>query len=91
MVTKGRRKGTTRFSVKPGDGARKVCLAGDFNGWTPAAMRKQKDGLFAATLSLDPGCYDYKFVVDGQWVVDPDNSTLTINPFGTFNSVAEVV
>ena len=87
MISRGRKKGTTRFAMSPGNGVKKVALAGDFNGWTPTTMRKQKDGTFVANLALSPGSYDYKFIMDGQWVVDPDNSAWAMNPFGTLNSV----
>ena len=89
MISKGRNKGSVRFAFTQ-DGAGKVQLAGDFNRWAPAAMRKQKDGSFTTTLDLRPGTYEYKFVVDGQWTVDPDNSAWALNPHGTLNSVVVV-
>ena len=90
MFDKGNKKGTVRFSLKPASGAKQVMLAGDFNEWKPAPLKKQKDGSFAVTLALLAGTYEYKFVVEGQWVVDPDNSRWALNPFGTLNSVAQV-
>ena len=90
MYAKGRQKGTIRFSISPGDAGKKIALAGSFNNWVPKAMRKQKDGSFACTVELSPGTYEYKFVVDGQWVVDPDTNAWAMNNYGTFNSVAQV-
>ena len=87
MIEKGRKRGTLRFAVKPEDGATSVALAGSFNNWRPIRMRKQKDGHFVAIVPVSPGSYEYKFIVDGQWVVDPDNSAWAMNPFGTLNSV----
>ncbi len=89
MYAKGRKKGTIRFSILPGD-AKKVALAGSFNDWVPKAMRKQKDGCFACTVELPQGMHEYKFVVDGQWVVDPDTNAWAMNSFGSCNSVAQV-
>lgn len=63
-----------------------VCLAGDFNDWKPAPMVKRETG-FHATVKLDPGVYQYKFIVDGQWQVDPCAKGNAINDFGTANSV----
>lgn len=87
MYTKGHKKGTVRFAFKPGNGARKIQMAGDFNNWQPARMRKQKDGSFVAVVPLPAGNYEYKFLVDGQWVLDGDNSSWAVNPYGTMNSV----
>ena len=67
-----------------------VCLAGEFNGWTPIPMEKRDDE-FQAIVELEPGEYQYKFVVDGQWVDDPSAPKATMNPFGTANSVVLVV
>ena len=90
MIEQGSKTGTFRFSIKPGSDAKKVQLVGDFSEWKPMAMTRQKDGAFAATVRLAPGTYEYKFVVDGQWRVDPDNGAWALNPFGTLNSVATV-
>ncbi|RPI62279.1 MAG: hypothetical protein EHM48_04335 [Planctomycetaceae bacterium] len=89
MVSKGQKKGTYKFSITPGNGAKDVAIAGDFTGWKPTPMKKQKDGSFAATLPLTAGAYEYKLVIDGQWLVDPDNSRWALNPFGTLNSVIQ--
>jgi 1,4-alpha-glucan branching enzyme len=90
MFSKGSRKGMVRFAVKPNDGAKLAQLAGEFNNWKPAAMRKQQDGTFAAEVPLKAGAHQYKFVVDGQWVADPDNAKCVLNAYGTVNSVAHV-
>jgi hypothetical protein len=39
---------------------------------------------------LGPGRYQYKFLVDGEWIVDPAASQNVANAFGTLNSVLEV-
>ncbi|HUT60520.1 MAG TPA: glycogen-binding domain-containing protein [Phycisphaerae bacterium] len=90
MYAKGSKNGTVRFSLKPPGGAKRVMLAGSFNGWKPAPMRKQKGGAFALTVPLASGSHEYKFIVDGEWVVDSENPTWAMNPYGTFNSVAQV-
>jgi 1,4-alpha-glucan branching enzyme len=90
MFEKGRKKGSVKFSVAPAGSAAKVELAGDFNGWQPQAMRKGKDGRFACTIDLAGGSYEYKFLVDGNWIVDPENNAWALNPFGSVNSVAMV-
>ena len=90
MFAKGIKKGTIQFTLTPGGAATKVELAGDFTSWKPRAMKKQKNGTFAAAVALPAGAYEYRFVVDGKWIADPDHSHWAPNPFGSFNSVAKV-
>ena len=79
-----------QFSLKPAPDTKEVCVAGTFNEWVPAKMRKQKDGRFALSLKLPPGAYEYRFVVDGHWMTDPDHNQWKANPHGSFNSVAKI-
>ena len=70
-----------------------VYLAGEFNKWDPTAKKmayKAKDGVYAATVKLLPGDYQYKFVIDGTWCADPENVNSVQNDQGTFNSVVTV-
>jgi len=70
-----------------------VYIAGEFNGWDPTAKKmayKAKQGIYAATLKLAAGTYQYKFVIDGTWCADPENTNATPNDQGTFNSVITV-
>jgi hypothetical protein len=61
------------FTVRA-PGAREVHLVGDFNQWNPTVERMSADGdRFEIGLFLVAGTYHYKFVVDGEWIVDPDN------------------
>ncbi len=88
MYTKGRRKSTIRFSLKPPAHVKTVQLAGDFNNWVPARMRKLPDGTFVSTVRVQQGgSYQYKYVVDSQWTTDPDNGEYVSGPVG-MNSVA---
>lgn len=65
-----------------------VSLAGSFNNWDKAAtpMKVAADGLtWSATLPLDLGVYQYKFVLDGDnWISDP---TTQVAPDGSGNSL----
>jgi 1,4-alpha-glucan branching enzyme len=90
MIGKGSKKGTMRFALTPAGSVKKVELAGSFNDWHPSALKKQKDGSFAATVAIPAGRYEYKFVVDGQWIVDSDNNAWALNPYGTLNSLLVV-
>jgi 1,4-alpha-glucan branching enzyme len=90
MFRKNASKGSVCFGIKPSRPAKKVLLAASFNEWKPVACKKQKDGTYTVTVKLTPGTYEYKFIVDEEWVVDPDNPTWAMNHYGTFNSVAQV-
>lgn len=90
MFDRGQKAGTVRFSIKPGGDVQRVDVAGDFSQWKPLPMRKQRDGSYQTTV---PECGDscqYKFLIDGRWVTDPDNRIWAINPYGTLNSVADL-
>lgn len=77
--------------------ATEVFLAGEFNQWSATAtpMQRGSDGAWVAALDLPAGRYEYKFVVDGQWVCEPgcagkEGETCVPNPFGSLNSVVDV-
>ena len=76
--------------VKPG--AKQVCVAGSFNGWKPegSPLVSVGEGRFVGDLTVDPGRYEYLFVVDGQWLPDPKAKETVQNPFGGTNSVLTV-
>ena len=90
MLAPGKERGEITFVCNLKAGAKKVFLAGDFNGWSPRARRmmKAKDGAFRAKMRLQPGKHEYKFVVDGVWLHDPNAHEQVTNPHGTINSVA---
>ena len=90
MFAKGKKKGTVQFSFKPETNGVQVYLAGGFRNWQPLPMKKQKDGRFTVELPLPRGEHEYKFVVGGRWITDPDHSVCVPNPYGTANSVARV-
>lgn len=79
------------FSLKDSN-ANSISLAGDFNDWDAdsVVMKKMRGNVWKKDLYLEPGTYQYKFVVDGQWTIDPDNNQIVTNSFGSENSVFEV-
>lgn len=75
------------------DKGKAVYVAGCFNKWDPTAKKmayKARQGLYTATVNLVPGEYQYKFVIDGTWCADPENTNAVPNDQGTFNSVIVV-
>jgi len=69
--------------------AKKVSLAGDFNNWDSSAnlMKKDKKGVWKATVTLKPGRYEYRFLVDGNWQNDLSCAGCVPNEFGSQNCV----
>jgi 1,4-alpha-glucan branching enzyme len=74
--------------------AKDVQLVGDFTEWleSPIMMDRMKprSRTFAAAVRLDPGTYEYKFIVDGEWMEDPNADQSVPNEYGTRNSVKVV-
>jgi hypothetical protein len=72
--------------------AKQVLLGANFNDWARNAttMERKEGGRWKTTLSLTPGRYQYKFIVDGQWMPDPLARENVFNEYGTLNSVVEV-
>jgi 1,4-alpha-glucan branching enzyme len=71
--------------------AKKVCLVGDFNDWSPETdpmTDENGDGEWTLFYPLSPGRYAYKFVVDGKsWIPDPTNPESEPDGFDGRNSV----
>jgi len=69
--------------------AKRVFLAGDFNQWNPSSHPMKMDGerIWRISLALNPGQYEYRFFVDGEWQNDPNYGAFVENPFGTSNSL----
>jgi chromosome partitioning protein len=70
-----------------------IHIAGDFNNWQtgPGTMEKaSRDGEWRLAISLNPGRYRYRMVVDGKWITDPNNQYVETNQFGELNNIFEV-
>jgi hypothetical protein len=68
--------------------AENVIVTGTFNGWNTNDYRMLfRDGKWIFPIWLAQGRHSYKFIVDGEWILDPDNPLWEQNEFGTGNSV----
>lgn len=77
-----------QFQLKGFPHAKMVYLAGDFNDWSPNTLALQKHGdKWVVPVHLSVGKHLYKFIVDGKWILDPDNKLWEQNEMGTGNSV----
>ncbi|HYB13321.1 MAG TPA: AAA family ATPase [Myxococcota bacterium] len=78
------------------EGARDVRIAGDFNGWVPdrgVRSHVEAEGearVWTKVLELEPGTYQYRYVVDGSWREDPENPQVVPGPGGALNSLLVV-
>jgi 5'-AMP-activated protein kinase regulatory beta subunit len=72
--------------------AQSVLLAGDFTGWqqAPLSLKRDKTGTWKKTVSLPPGSYQYRLLVDGEWCDDPHCAHRQPNQFGGENCVCVV-
>ena len=86
-TTKIKRRRVTFTYVAPN--AEEVILMGDFNDWDPQKhpMKKNDNGVWTKIAMIPTGRWEYKFMVDGQWRLDPENDLLCSNRFGTRNNV----
>lgn len=85
------KNGNACFKLNGYNDSKKVILAGSFNKWNEDLfeMNKVEDG-WELTLEIKPGAYQYRFIVDGKWMMDPNSSEKVENEFGEYNSVIDI-
>ena len=78
----------TRFVLPGYLNAKRVFLSGSFNDWSTikGKMTKTATGWFI-DIPLQPGAYMYKFIVNSNWMTDPNNSINLGDGGGNTNSV----
>ncbi len=73
-----------------------VRIAGDFNGWVPdrgvrsLIASEGQTRVWTKVLTLEPGSYQYRYIVDGEWQEDPSNPQSAPGPTGQPNSILRV-
>ena len=73
-----------------------VYIAGSFNEWNMSShplkqgTTTKTKGVWQRTLYLEPGAYEYRFIVDGEWRDDPNASERRTNEFGSNNLILRV-
>jgi len=83
----------THFTLKLAKPAGQVTIAGTFNNWKRSATPMEgpdASGSYETDVPLTPGRHAYKFAVDGEWMVDPDNPMTEDDGMGGKNSVLVV-
>lgn len=73
--------------------AKTVLVTGSFCDWQTHSqlLKRDKAGIWKTSVSLLPGVYEYRFVVDGQWQDDPLCHERVPNAFGTENCILRVL
>jgi 1,4-alpha-glucan branching enzyme len=70
-----------------------IAVVGSFNHWNPAINRlsgPDASGIWTILLPLQPGRYEYRFVVNGtNWVLDPSAPSVD-DGMGDRNSIVDV-
>ncbi|MBV8860010.1 MAG: TIR domain-containing protein [Acidobacteria bacterium] len=80
--------GNTAFKLVGYRKASVVQLVGSFNRWQQEQLTfADINGEWVCRINLAPGRYTYKFIVDGEWMTDPDNSQKETDRDGNVNSV----
>lgn len=78
------------FELPPCLWADRVAIAGEFNDWDESAtpMRQGDDGVWRAIVDLPCGRqYEFRYVVDGEWMTDLHADGFATNSYGTDNSI----
>lgn len=84
-------KGNTTFRLKGYADANVVALAGSFNAWNQSQLIcSRENDEWVCRVDLKAGIYTYKFIVDGNWVLDPVNPNTAEDDAGNVNSLTEV-
>lgn len=82
--------GTVRLRVQA-PGARIVTVAGSFNGWEAAPLKPAGGGWWEIDVALDPGSYEYVYVIDGVATTPPEAAVTVDDGFGGRNGLLEVL
>jgi 1,4-alpha-glucan branching enzyme len=77
------------YFTREAPGADDVRVLGNFNDWSGRPLKKQKDGVWKTWTMLEPGTYEYRYLVDGDWTNAPEAEEVE-NPFGGKNCVERV-
>ena len=68
-----------------------VALAGSFNEWNESQLLfGRENGEWVCRVDLEPGWHTYKFIVDGNWILDPANPETEEDAAGNVNSIIKV-
>ena len=85
-ITKKEKKAWVTF-IAPVEEVDSVALMGDWNDWTPEAMKQKKSGEFYLTKILNVGSdYQFGYHSNGEWMHDETLDKIE-SPYGSYNSL----
>lgn len=71
-----------------------IALVAEFNDWNPdtTPFHQERDGIWRTRVDL-PICrrFEFRYLVDGDWVTDIHADDVVPNNYGSFNSVVHTV
>jgi len=69
-----------------------VRVTGDFTKWARREIRLTSNGSgdWCALIPLEPGVYEYRLLVDGEWADHAEANLRVRNPFGSQNCILTV-
>ena len=85
MVRKDKKMYLFELKVDAND----VFIKGSWNDWKEERMKKNKKGVFIKRKKLNPGVYEFGYLVDGKWIAD-ESCELVDSPFFSKNSLLKV-
>lgn len=81
-------RGNVTFRLRGFPDARVVAVAGEFNNWNQSQfLFSREGGEWVCRVQLPAGAYQYKFIVDGDWLTDPTNPVTVHDERGITNSL----
>lgn len=82
------RDSSTQFTLLGYENADEVYLIGSFNDWDMNSLPMEKTAKgWEKTINLEPGKYLYKYIIDGNWIRDPNNNIREEDGYKDYNSV----
>ncbi|WP_427338399.1 type I pullulanase [Caloranaerobacter sp. DY30410] len=80
-------KNEVTFIYKGDNNTKDVKVAGAFNNWATDGenaiiLTKGENNIWTKTLDIPTGIYGYKFIVDGNWILDPLNDKKIAGGYG---------
>ena len=81
-------QGVITFRLRGHANARIVALAGSFNNWNQSQLLFAREGdEWVCRVNLKRGKHEYKFIIDGDWITDPNNPKIVSDDRGNQNSL----
>ena len=93
LLVKVKRLVPYTFQYQASDEEQNIVVMGGFNDWSRTALPLSDadgDRIFERTVYLRPERHEYKFVVDGEELIDRENPVFVSNNIGGWNSILDL-